>query len=394
MPKPRRRLRHLTASALAIALVCAVTTPVRADPAASWPAALSTVDDDDVNVAFTGALTLRDPAWHRADQPAGGEGALLLPPHRLTRPANRISAETVATVPPGAAVEVDVRGGGGEWTAAGTPLPGEVTEVQVRITLHTAAGAAPAVSSVRLKADTVPAPRSARGNAAASYRVFATREGLVGGKTANGHVIVARDHFVAFPSRRGLSPKGTGDYTVRVCRADRARCEYAPVWDVGPWNVRDDYWNPGAERQSWQDLAQGLPQAQAAYQHGYNGGKDQYGRKVANPAGIDLADGTFWDGLKLSTNAWVDVTYLWTGGGVTGEVRTEGGPLNLRSGPGTGNPIVGFAANYAKVTIDCTVPGQHVTGAAGSSAQWDRIGDGHYVARGYLRLTGGAPPPC
>ena len=27
-----------------------------------------------------------------------------------------------------------------------------------------------------------------------------------------------------------------------------------------------------------------------------------------NPAGIDLADGTFWDGLKLTTNSWVTVT--------------------------------------------------------------------------------------
>ncbi|WP_254125964.1 hypothetical protein [Amycolatopsis sp. CA-230715] len=372
----------MTASALAIALLCTVTTPVRADQ--GWRADLSTVDEDDVNVAFTGALTLRDPAWRRADQPES-EGTLLLPWHPLARPANRISAKTVAT----GAVDVDVRGHGTEWTAAGTPLPEEVTEVQVRISLRTSA----AVSSVRLTADSVPAPRSERGNAAASYRVFATREGLVGNKTANGHVIAARDHFVAFPSRRGLSPKGSGDYTVRVCSTDRSRCEYAPVWDVGPWNVRDDYWNPAAQRQSWQDLAQGMPQAQAAYQLGYNGGKDQYGRKVANPAGIDLADGTFWDGLKLSTNAWVDVTYLWTGSGTTADVRTEGGPLNLRSGPGTGNPIVGFAANYARVTAECTVAGQYVTGAVGASAQWARIGPGHYVSRGYLLLDG-EPPAC
>jgi hypothetical protein len=144
-----------------------------------------------------------------------------------------------------------------------------------------------------------------------TYRVYATREGLVGGTTANGHVIVPRDHFVALPSRRALSPRGSSTYSVRVC-ADNGRCEIAPVWDVGPWNTRDDYWNPSATRQNWQDLPQGTSEAQAAYQNGYNGGKDQNGRRVTNPAGIDLADGTFWDGLGLTNNAWVTATYLWT----------------------------------------------------------------------------------
>jgi hypothetical protein len=144
-----------------------------------------------------------------------------------------------------------------------------------------------------------------------TYRVYATREGLVGRKTANGHVITARDHFVALPSRRALSPKGGNQYSVRVC-ADNGRCETAPVWDVGPWNTRDDYWNPPAIRQNWTDLPQGKPEAQAAHESRYNGGKDQFGRKVTNPAGIDLADGTFWGGLGLTNNAWVTVTYLWT----------------------------------------------------------------------------------
>ena len=144
-----------------------------------------------------------------------------------------------------------------------------------------------------------------------TYRVFATREGLVGRTTANGHVITPRDHFVALPSRRGLSPRGSNQFSVRVC-ADSGRCETAPVWDVGPWNTRDDYWNPPAVRQNWKDLPQGTPEAQAAFENGYNGGRDQFGRMVANPAGIDLADGTFWDGLGLKNNSWVTATYLWT----------------------------------------------------------------------------------
>jgi hypothetical protein len=82
--------------------------------------------------------------------------------------------------------------------------------------------------------------------------------------TANGHVITSRDHFVALPSGRGLSPKGSGSYRVRVCKTDNSRCEYAPVWDVGPRNTKDDYWNPASVRAEYQDLPQGQPEAYAA----------------------------------------------------------------------------------------------------------------------------------
>ncbi|MCF2434749.1 hypothetical protein LV779_08430 [Streptomyces thinghirensis] len=58
-----------------------------------------------------------------------------------------------------------------------------------------------------------------------------------------------------------------------------ARCETAPVWDVGPWNTHDDHWNPPAQREQWKDLPRGLPQAQAAYENGYNGGRDEFGRQ-------------------------------------------------------------------------------------------------------------------
>lgn len=36
------------------------------------------------------------------------------------------------------------------------------------------------------------------------------------------------------------------------------------------------------------DLPQGISEAQAAYFNDYNDGKDQFGRIVTNPAGIDL----------------------------------------------------------------------------------------------------------
>jgi len=384
----------------ALTLPVLPAAPAQAEPTgAAWSADLSVVDSDDVNVAVRGdALTLRDPAWRPAE--GAGQGYLLSAERTVDRPVDRITARTLAEVPAGAAVEVDVRGrtaqgGWTGWAPAGGVLPEPVTTVQVRVAL-TATGAAPVVERVDLVGDRAPAAGAAVAAAPLTYRVFATREGLPGGTTANGHVIKARDHFVALPSRRGLAPRDTGDYTVRVCRTDRSRCEYAPVWDVGPWNTKDDYWNPPAQRQMWKDLPQGKPEAQAAHQNGYNGGKDEFGRRVANPAGIDLADGTFWDGLKMSDNGWVDVSYLWTGSGPTGVVTTAGDPLNVRAGASTTAAVKGLAANRARVVVECHVEGESVTGPLGTSTIWDRIGPDHYVSDTYLRTGSDEPvaPKC
>src|SRR5215468_8126684 len=82
------------------------------------------------------------------------------------------------------------------------------------------------------------APVHAAGEQSAT--VWATREGLVGRSTANGHIVQPRDNFASLPSRNGLSAKGSGVKSVRVCA--NSRCVYEPVWDVGPWNTRDAYW--------------------------------------------------------------------------------------------------------------------------------------------------------
>lgn len=343
--------------------------------------------------------------------PSETSGQLVAPPVTLGEPAGSVTADVDATAPEGTSVLVDVRGrltGEGpdawtEWVPAGSPLPAPSGTVQARVTLVGEPDAGPAVRAVTL---TPTAPRSrslqeAEGAAAPTsgenvYRVFATREGLVGGTTANGHVITERDHFVALPSRRGLSAKGSGSYSVRVCAASTGRCAYAPVWDVGPWNTTDDYWNPAGTRQSWTDLPQGRPQAQAAYEDGYNGGRDGFDRPVVNPAGIDLGDGTFWDGLGLTGNAWTTVTYLWTGGGPRGVVRTSGGPLTVRSGPGTGTSAVGLAGNHANVVIECTATGSTVTGTYGTTNLWNRIGPGNWVSDAYVNTGSSAPvaPSC
>lgn len=143
---------------------------------------------------------------------------------------------------------------------------------------------------------------------APTYRVFATREGLVGYTTANGHVITPRDRFVALPSWSALSPKGSDTFSVRLTYGGRS--VVVPVWDVGPWNTRDDYWNPNRR---YGDLPVGRPMAEAAFYDGYNGGRDERGRRIQHPNGIDIADGTFWDDLGMSRNDWVEVTFLWLG---------------------------------------------------------------------------------
>ncbi|MFI5609516.1 hypothetical protein [Amycolatopsis sp. NPDC051903] len=250
----------------------------------------------------------------------------------------------------------------------------------VRVDPSTVDGVAPLVRSgpARSAVDTVPS----------TYRIYATREGLVGGTTANGHVIASRDHFVALPSTKSVSRQGSGTYTVKVCRTDDTRCEYAPVWDVGPWNTHDDYWNPPASRATFPTLPQGVPEAQAAFQDGFNGGKDARGRVVKNPAGLDLADGVLWDGLGLTGSSWVDVTFLWTGpAAVWGAVTTAGAPLTLRASPSTSAAVTGLAANYARVPVECWVPGETVDG----SARWVRLGPDEYGADAWLQHPGDVP---
>ncbi len=328
------RLRRQAATLLATATVAlAVPTAAQAVPqpvdsstgsAESWSARLARSAGQQVNIRHRdGALRIADTRQSPASVGTSqGYASEILASHRLGRPQNRVRASASAQLPAGSRVSVDVRGrsAGGSWTGwqpagSGTTavFTHRVEKVQARITLTAGhAGSSPAVRSVRFIADRT-APR-AQPRLAVGAHIFATREGLVGGTTANGHVIVANDHFVALPSSHGLSPRDTTDYSVHICNPANGVCLDAPVWDIGPWNTHDDYWSTSAQRENWQDLPQGTPEAQAAYQNGYNGGLDQFGRTVLNPAGIDLADGTFAD-LGLSDNGYVDVTYLWTAAG-------------------------------------------------------------------------------
>ncbi len=331
-----------------------------------------------------------------------------------------------------------------EWhpTAPGgsrVSLPEPVTEVQLRVELDSEVGAArperteqTSVTGVRVRPvegyGTAPEPEAVdgsgsddgaeenRGESAGesvgddvpqpfSARLFATRIGLVGNTTANGHTVRPNDHFVALPSRRGLANRGGGEYTVRVCSTGALgpdavgdtenhvpRCAYLPVWDVGPWNITDDHWNE--DRESWRDLDRGRPQAQAAYAESHNSGLDGFGRRVRNPAGIDLADGAFNQGLQLPTNGWVQVDYLWTAEYRSrAEIATasQTDPVIVREGPGTEHDTVGLAAYKANVDVACQTTGDPATGPSGTTDVWYRIGEGHYVPAAFA--TGGSDAP-
>ncbi len=88
------------------------------------------------------------------------------------------------------------------------------------------------------------------------------------------------------------------------------------VGESGPWNIEDNYWASAADpqpRRMFADLPVGMPEAQAAFFNGYNGGKDQYGRKVTGPFAIDLAFEVGDDiGLPAKKNDWITVSFLWT----------------------------------------------------------------------------------
>jgi len=413
-PSTRRYRRvRLTARIAALTVVALLTGLAEADlpalaqgtapaPASdkvtTWFAGLLP-DGDDTNVRYdAGGLRIdSSPAGTASIKSGHPEGMLLTSVQPLSTFSSQIAAEIVAEQPAGSVVAVDVRGTRGdgswtEWVTTGPQAPAilgaAVTAVQSRVMLRGGQhGASPVVRSVRLTAKSGVQLLAARPRNAPSYQVFATREGLVGATTANGHVIHERDHFVALPSRRGLAPRESGDYTVKVCAAN-GRCEWAPVWDVGPWNTTDDYWNPADSRQTWPDLPQGRPQAQAAYEDKYHDGQDQFGRQVHNPAGIDLADGTFWDGLGLRDNSWVTVTYLWVDGGSPAIVRLP--ILPVRSGPGEKYPVVGLAAQRARLMVECAVTGQLVTGSQGSTDRWLRIGPKQFIPAAHVGL--GAVP--
>jgi hypothetical protein len=99
--------------------------------------------------------------------------------------------------------------------------------------------------------------------------------------------------------------KFRGGYRVRIRNGGhRIR---VPIKEVGPWNIHDNYWD--RRRDMWKNLPRGLPEAEAAYYNNYNRGRDEFGRKVLNPAGVDLTPRAARKlGLRKYQNAWVSLS--------------------------------------------------------------------------------------
>ena len=141
---------------------------------------------------------------------------------------------------------------------------------------------------------------SPSGGSGVACRVFATQY--------NGYT----KNEVALPSTKARGHK------VVIRRGNHAT--RAKVKDVGPWNTIDNYWNSRRRYESmqrWKDLPhlpRCKPWAEAADRNGYNHGKDQFGRKVLNPAGVDLTPRVASRlGLRKYENAWVTVRFPWVG---------------------------------------------------------------------------------
>lgn len=267
------------------------------------------------------------------------------------------------------------------------------TAAPVEPTAIPEAPATPAVAAPPVVEVAVPPPLEAP-----TFRIFATREGLVGRRTANGHRIRPRDRFVALPSWSVLSSRGGHEFQVRVTY--RGRSAVLPVWDVGPWNTRDDYWSPNRR---YSDLPVGMPMAQAAREQGYNGGRDEFGRRIRMPNGIDIADGAFWDDLGMTHEDWVEVTFLWLGEDpVQAAAEQNSGPEEIPIEPEAvlvddGAATYTSQADIALYDANCGTNGRHywTYGAAQAEqrenhARWSPTlpGPGFYEVLAYIPKCG------
>jgi len=170
-----------------------------------------------------------------------------------------------------------------------------------------------------------------------SFKIYATRYDS-GGKYA----VALPDMCLKFSNAGNKLCAGKGyqtgqGYSVYLSYDGGASSE---VLESGPWNVEDNYWSSTSDpqpRRMFADLAVGMPEAQAAFFSGYNGGVDQYGRKVTAPFGIDLARKVSKDiGLQPGNNDWINVSYMWTAG--WGGSGSKKAPAKATATPASNNP--------------------------------------------------------
>jgi hypothetical protein len=114
---------------------------------------------------------------------------------------------------------------------------------------------------------------------------------------------------VALPHRNlkfGRQPR------VRIWRVSGGPSVGPRVKEVGPWNTYDNYWVQKKNRTMYKRVPRCKPAAQVAYYQNFNKGKDEFGREVLNPAGVDLTPEVARSmGLEEYQNAWVWVRFPW-----------------------------------------------------------------------------------
>src|SRR5438270_6311152 len=173
----------------------------------------------------------------------------------------------------------------------------------------------------------------------ASFHVYATQYAP---NTQGSFEVAIPDQCVKFAALQWSGPFSSahcnaagypfsGDYRVFVSSDTTGKNAFVPVRDVGPWNIDDNYWDPAGgsyprPRRRFGDLAQGTPEAQAAFYNGYNSvancknldgsgsgrtaGADQFGRCVLNPSALDLSFAAASQ-LGMTGSGWVTVSYMW-----------------------------------------------------------------------------------
>ncbi|MCX5013248.1 MULTISPECIES: peptidase [unclassified Streptomyces] len=79
------------------------------------------------------------------------------------------------------------------------------------------------------------------------------------------------------------------------------------------------------------------------------------------------------------------VQTLAEGSGYKSYPVAPGTQLNVRSGPGTGYPVVSVLPLGAWVTIRCQCAGTTVSGPYGTTNLWDCVGNGQFVSDAYVK---------
>ncbi len=188
----------------------------------------------------------------------------------------------------------------------------------------------------------------------APYTVFATQFGINAGTPVNQ--VALPDRYAKF-ANWGTAKPGypAGVYAVLIKNPANGKSTIARVWDCGPWNTDDNYWNanndPVRRRRIYDYLPSGAallpmgtPESVAAFRDGYNGGKDQSGRRVTQNAaldlGVDAAETAHWVmrspweksvpyalGIGIRQNEYLQITPMWEANlALDAPVKVSAGP--------------------------------------------------------------------